>query len=259
MTDRRRLVRGLRGEEGFSLTELLVTITLMTLISVAILASVVAVQRNLGVANATMSDMAFNRIAIERVGTLVRGATGPLGLLDNSTAALIDARADRVRLYSVTGQTAEQNPVRVELAVVGTDLVERIWTPVPLLVVDLASGEVPLYPDPPRTRVIGRNLLTPAIFTYWSHRDAVVPDPTAPADRCGVPVTTPVAAGDLSRVDGIAFRLQVQEPTGYEAAPSDLQGWARFSSNAELGFSQAGDSADCLDVRRFGYQEAYTP
>ncbi len=244
---------GVGDEGGFSLPELLVSITLMAIISAAVISSVVAIQRNLGAANATMNDMGANRIAIERVGALLRGAIGPDGTLDAATSALEFALPGDVQLYSVTGRDPLQNPVRVRLTVEGTDLVERIWDPVPDLSTALAPDELPTWPGTPVQRVIGRNVLDAAVFTYWSHQD----DGT-PVSRCGIALPSPSGA-DLSRVDSVSFRLRVQEPTTYTAAPSDLQGWARFASDADLGFADNPDSAGCLDVRGFGYSPPVTP
>ncbi|HUG85665.1 MAG TPA: hypothetical protein VMM13_13960, partial [Euzebya sp.] len=211
----------------------------------------VAVQQNLGVANATMNDLNANRITIERVGHLLRGASAAAGVLDYTSAALVTALPDEVILYSVTGLDPAANPVQVQLVVEGTDMVERIWDPDPPLVADLARDESPTYPDPPRQRVIGRNVLSSAVFTYWTHSD----DGTA-TGRCGRVLASPTG-DDLELVDAISFRLQVQEPTGYESAASDLQGWARFASAVDVGVSTSPDSAGCLDAQGFGYQEVY--
>ncbi|HUG85606.1 MAG TPA: type II secretion system protein, partial [Euzebya sp.] len=158
-------------DAGFSLPELLVTITLMSIISAAIITSTVAVQQNLGVANATMNDLNANRITIERVGHLLRWASAAAGVLDYASAALVTAQPDQVMLYSATGLDPSANPVQVQLAAEGTDMVERIWDPDPPLIADLARDESPTYPDPPRQRVIGRNVLSSTVFTYWTHSD----------------------------------------------------------------------------------------
>lgn len=236
-------------EGGFTLPELLVTITLLTVLSGAIIGSVVAVQRNLGVANATMNDLQANRIALERITTLLRGAVAADGQLDRTTVAVTTTQTDRVRFHSVTGQDPTENPVLVELAVEDGELVERIWNPVPLLQTALTPGALPTYDvAPTRQRVIARDLVDARVFAYWTHAD----DGTTATSRCGRRLT-PTTSAEQALVDAVSVRLRLQEPTGYDSAPSDLQGWARFASGADLGFSTTASSAGCLDGADGGF------
>lgn len=240
------------ADEGFTLTELLVTITLMAVVSAALIASVVAANRGLGTANATLTDMAANRNGIERVGSLLRGAVGPQGVLRDEIAALSEATPSSVTFWTVTGRSGDQNPVQVRLAVVDGELVEEIRPPTPDLVADLAPGADPTYPASAPERVVVRDLLDDTVFTYWSHQQEGGDVTT----RCGqpIPASPAMAAADLPRVDSVGFRLRLQAPTGYDSAPSDLQGWARFASSIDVGYSDTFDSAGCLDGDDSGFR-----
>ncbi len=247
MSERRRD----RDDDGFSLPELLVSITLLTIVSAAIITSTVAIQRNLGVANATMEDLAATRIGIERVGALLRGAVAIDGALDLRTSALDVGRPDTVTFYTVTGRAADANPLRVTLSVQGTDLVESVQRPTP----DVQTATTPTYGAATR-RVIARSLLRTDVFRYWSHYQLGADITT----RCGRALTaTPLSLVDRRAVDSVSFRLVVQQPTGYDSAEADLQGWARFASASDLGVSASFRSAGCLDSGAFGYDEVYTP
>jgi prepilin-type N-terminal cleavage/methylation domain-containing protein len=242
------------ADHGFSLPELLVTVVLLAMVSAAVVSSVVAVQRNLGVARGTMLDTAANRIAVERAASLLRGAVAPDGLLDGDAPAVTVAEPDVVRLHSVTGVDPAANPVQVELAVEGGELVERIWDPVPALQADLGPGDVPAYPAAPdRQRVVVRDLAGDQVFRYWTHTVE-----GAAAQRCGRLLAAPAGA-QLRIVDAVSLRLVVREPSGYGSAASELQSWARFASSEVLGSSTAALPADCLDVVGFAYDDPVAP
>ncbi|WP_370325043.1 type II secretion system protein J [Euzebya sp.] len=262
-----------RDEGGFTLTELLVSISLMALVSSAIIASTVAVQRNLGAANATMNDLRTARLAVDRVGSLLRGAVSIDGTLSDATEAITAGTASSVTFYSSTDRAADldtntvYNPVRVQIVVEQQpddgqwDLIERIWYPT--AATDRVDQGTPVYPSmssPTQQRTIVRDLASTDVFTYWTHYgddlDAGGGESNA-ASRCGVRLTPALDAAERRAVDSVSFRLVIQEPTGYESSPADLQGWARFASARDVGFSPTLDSAGCVEINGFAYEEAY--
>ena len=257
----RRLRTRMSEQGGFSLPELLVSITLMAIISVAVATSVVAVNRSLGTANATMRDVQSARNAVERVGQLLRGAVAIDGDLARSDSAVIQGSPTDVTFYTLTATdpSNDENPIRFRLRVdTGTAdcpttcLVEERTDPVP------TAGGVPTYLGAAVRRVVVRDLVLDAatgapgpVFRYWSHFDTGVAD-----DRCGREVIPgPAGLSDVDRrdVDSMSFTIVVREDVGYESSPSTLRGWARFASTEDLGFSGSFDSAGCLDAPDGGF------
>lgn len=259
MSDRRPAIRARVGrgrsadEGGFSLPELLVTITLMAIVSAGVIASAVAIQRSLGTADATLNDMSANRIGIERVGSLLRGAVGPTGRLNRQVTAGTEGSAQSITFYTVTGRRSGQAPVQVTLALqMNGDLTEVVLMPTPDLLADLAGDALPAYPPNGTPRVIVRDIRNTDLFRYWSHAQVG----TAVATRCGrlLTATPALSAADRRTIDSVQFRLVLQEERGYDSAPSDLQGWARFASSTELGYSGGFESAGCLDDPDSGFR-----
>lgn len=260
-------------DRGFTLTELLVSITLMTLVSGAIIASTVAVQRNLGAANATMNDMRTARLVVERVGQVLRGGVSIDGTLSDATAAIVDGTPSSVIFYSSTGRTADLgtntvfNPMRVQLVAVQQaddgqwDLIERLWFPT--AATDTVASGLPTFTSTPtRQRTLVRDLARTDLFTYWTHYgddfDAGIENEDDARTRCGREVGPTLTTDEQRRaIDSVSFRLVVQEPTGYISSPADLQGWSRFASARDVGYSPTLDSAGCVSEYGFAYGTVY--
>lgn len=276
--------RRLAGEGGFSLPELLVSITIMAVVSGAVVSSVVAVNRSLGTANATMNDMRVARIGVDRLGQLIRGAVFIDGDLTRSDPGLISATPTDIRLYTTTGTVPanDDNPIWFRLRVdtaVSADcpaavpnqlgcLVEERINPVPATS-NLGQGT---YTGTPARRVIIRDVWVVDedgaaidVFQFWSHYwdrddnfDNVVDQPAS--DRCGREI---VPAGSLTLserrdVDSVSFTVQVRDPgSSYGNSRVTLRGWARFGAAEDIGFSSSFDSAGCLDATDggFGYDD----
>lgn len=266
------------GEDGMTLPELMVSITIMAMVSAALIASVVAVNRSLGVANATMNDVNAARIGIERVGQLLRGAVSLDGDLGRTDTALIRAGGNDITFLTFTGVnrianelgnpalacTTQCNPLQFRLFVnANGELVEQKFYPTPVLRSQLAPGATPTYSATPSSqRVILRDVqpLDPqgnpySIFRYWTHYwDSGSGAPAS--DRCGVEILPSgawISAARDQDVDSISFTLVVREPNGYDNAAVELRGWARFASAEDLGFSGSFDSAGCLDNASGGF------
>lgn len=271
----RRFRRVRDSEAGFTLAELMVSITLLSIVSAAIVSSTVAIQRNLGGAQATMQDLATTDIALDRVGQLIRGAVSPDGQVSVSTSALIAANADDITFLSMTGRTAVRLPsgayanrhpqqarLFVRAAADGSfELVEQIWDPVNDTVEDGAFQ----LPSTPRERVILRDLVDPdedtagiGIFRFWSHyEDASSPQDS---DRCGRVINEGGVLNMQQRtsIDSISFRLVSAEPNGYDSSiDADLQGFARFAGSSDLGVSSSFTSAACLDGVRSAFDQVF--
>lgn len=257
----KRIRQLLSGEGGFSLPELLVSITIMTIMSAAVVSAVVAVNRSLGTANATMRDVQSARIAVERVGQLLRGSVAADGDLTRSDSAIVQGGTTDVTFYTLTGTdpSNDDNPIKFRLWVDSgtsdcptTCLVEERTDPVPV------SGGTPTYTGTTSRRVIVADLLsqdasgTPLpVFRYWSHYDTGVD-----SDRCGreiLPTGAWLADADRIDVDSMSFTVVVREDVAYDSSPSVLRGWARFASAEDLGFSGSFDSAGCLDEADGGF------
>ena len=239
----------------------------MSVVSGAVITSVVAVNRNLGVANATMTDLAVAANGIERVGQLLRGAVAVDGDLTRSDSAIIQGGATDITFLTSTGTDpgAGENPVQYRLWVnADGDLVESRVEPVPATN-DLGPG---VYTAAPVDRVVIRDVLTTdtngdpvSVFRYWSHYwdrddnfDNVVDQPDS--DRCGREITPAgswLTADDAIDVDSVSFRLLVRAESNYRNTPVELRGWARFASAEDLGFSSSFDSAGCLDGADGGF------
>ncbi|MEE8602961.1 PulJ/GspJ family protein [Euzebya tangerina] len=275
LRDRLRLAED--AQAGFTLPELLVSITLLTIVSAAIVSSTVAIQRTLGGAQATMRDLATTDIALDRVGQLIRGAVGPDGTVSESNSALIAAAPDDITFLSTTGRTAvtlpdgsyaNRHPMQVRLFV-RTDadgafeLVEQIWDPIN----DNVDDGPFVLPANPRERVILRDLIDVDtdtafvdVFRFWSHyEDVLSPDPS---QRCGRVINegTTLSAVERTTIDSVSFRLVSAEPNNYDGSiDADLQGFARFAGSTDLGVSSSFVSAACLDDPNFrnGFDQVF--
>lgn len=237
-----------------TLPELMVTITILAVVGGALTAAVVASQRSLGSANATMRDVAGARNAIERVGSLLRSATSEDGLLDTAIETpLISAAPDDVSFYTRTGVSAEENPVLIRLFVdADADLVEERILPTP------ASGGTPTWTSAPITRVLVADLVNVEPFTFWSH---VQTSSSNTSERCGRILDTSggaVSTTDLLIVDSVSYAVQVRDSSsGYDNRPVELRGWARLANVDGIGYSGGYGEADCLDLIEGGYD--YVP
>ena len=257
-----RIRRRLAGDAGFSLPELLVAITILTIVSSALVTSVIVSQRSLGVANQTMTDLSASRNAIERIGALVRSATSADGELNNNDEygvgdemPLLYAGSDDLQFYSRTGIASQANPILIRFYVdtagdnVGCSvdnpcLVEQQVQPNPLV------GGIPTWPGAPSSRVIARDLQQTNVFAYWSHvQDADAGEPVG--YRCGRrldPGVGTLSDAEMIVTDSISFIVRLRGDSAYNNTPVELRGWARLANVEDIGYSSSAGEARCLDA-----------
>lgn len=221
MTTLRRLRE---DEHGFTLVELLATLTLLAVVMGGVTAAVVSTTRAVGTANHTMTDIAATRVALDRITRLVRSAVDADGSEISGRAALDVARAGEVVFYSLDGVGTSGAPNRVRLVVQGDSLIEEI-TP--------ATGSGPPYTYSAanrRTRTLARGLQSSDLFTFWTYRD--------PSHPCGeelVPGSGGLSEAQRKAVDTIDVTLRIRGESGYSNEASTLVGRARLANAHQLG------------------------
>lgn len=218
----RRLDR--HDDRGLTLPEMLVTITLMTVVMGSLVGAVVTLTRAIGSTNAANTDLGVARTTANRLAQQLRGAVGPEGELDINDVAFVVADRTRVAFYSNLGVAPGDGPDLVYFQVLANgDLRERIWD---------ARGSSPPYSwaNPARTdRIIARDLQSQDVFRYFTHRELNAP--------CGREINSASAlnADDREEVDSVEFRLQVRGESSYTNDTVQLTGRTRLANAVDIG------------------------
>ncbi len=204
-----RLVRALqqrrrRGEAGFSLPELMVTIGVFSIVMTAVGTVFVGSLKSVRVVRERTVTAADARIALEAVTRSLRVAVRP----DGEAAAITLATGSSLTFYSVinrSGTTADPLPSKVEYAWDGTCLNEAV-TPARTLTAPAAGGPFYAWDTGRTSKCLVRTTAAPA-FAYFT---------TPQISSGGVdvsPMTVPVgglSATDLGLVQSVQVTVAVQ-------------------------------------------------
>lgn len=244
-THEARSIRHLPPDEaGFTLAELLVTVTVMVIVMGGITAGVVSVNRGVGNANNTMADLGTTRNTLERITQQIRGAVSPSGEITEGEIAFADARRTAVTFYSNLGVPPDRGPDRVVYTAdlgAGT-LRERIWTAV-------GESEPYTWPGAPRVdRILARGLeqpvhpTAPHVFRFFTYRD--------PSRPCGVeliPGGGTLGVDARMDVDTVDVTIRIREESSFYSNDAvQITGRSRLANAPDLGRVQ--DRATWLDL-----------
>lgn len=199
----------LHGEEGFTVTELMVGVLLAGVLSAAALGSLITIQSTLAGAAQRDAELGQARIAMNTVERQLRSAMRPVrtGLspflvADDNEAEFYTATSSPRDTRSEAPRVQGPVPKRVRLWLAGDTLWEQVTEPT----WDAASSTWVYTATPRPARILATGIVAPpdGIFTY--HCDRADPDLTCDAE--GEPRTEAVAVG----VD-----VQVRLPGGSDA------------------------------------------
>lgn len=209
-------MRHLEGEGGFTLTELMVSVLLLSIIGAATIGGLISTQQALGGVTLRDAELGQARLAVNSIERQLRSAMLLPGGASNTpfvaftpTRLVFYTAANAPRDTSTTAQR-RQGPIPklVELVVEADGrLLERVTEPGP------RQGATWTYPGPPRERVLATNVVPAGVFTGYCNR--LRPDRTCAAD--GRADTRAVA---------VELTLQIQVPGGSQA--TELRSRARL-------------------------------
>ena len=203
--------RSLRDDRGFTLVELLVTMSILSVVMALITGSVIFLQRSINETDQRLDDLAQSRLAMDATTMWLRGAVTIAG--DSTTGGrqpFTLTQRRRVDFFSnvrTTDASGDPAPQRVRLEVInGGQLQERVWSGR-----IIANGSW-VQTGAPRTRIIARGISDDQPFTYFD------------ADANEI---TPSSEGNLSQAQREAVRyvginVVVQQDPGVDVPPSQL-------------------------------------
>ena len=206
-----------RREEGFTLVELLVTISILALVMGAVTTAVVATQRTVRETDQRYTDLGEARVAMNATSRNVRTAIR----LNPGDPAFIDAGPEHLEFYANVDVGAG-DPKRVRLDVQGDDLLETVEDGT----VGSGAGANPVRTwtgdGAPRTRTIARNLTNPTdgepLFEYF-------------AQGASTPFATPgdqLPAADQGDVRQVRIELRVDSDAVPDVAETVLANRVRI-------------------------------
>lgn len=197
-----RLRSAAEQDGGFTITELLVAMSLLLVVGSMAMSAVVAVTRSTAAARATNDDIGQSTLALDRTTQLLRSAVKlePLTASSPYRSAFTTARPRELVFYSNHRRTGTAGPDRVRFMVEADgQLVEEI-TP--------AGGTSPnwTYTTTPRRRVLARGLTSTDVFTFF----------TLSADRQTVVALTPGTTGlsdpQRDQLAAVGIAVSVRQP-----------------------------------------------
>jgi prepilin-type N-terminal cleavage/methylation domain-containing protein len=207
VTKRFRELRRTRGEEGFTLTEMIVVIMILGLVLAAVQTTLIVTNRTVGDNGRRVDQTSQARTAIDSMSKVLRTAVLPSQLNGTcascDTAAFIQGTSTSVQFYADLNNDANIiGPSRVTYSLVGGVLTESIQPPNAHAANDYnyqycTPGAGCVVP----TRVLARGVgSTAPIFTYYDKNGVVFPDST-------------LTATELAQVDSIDIVVSVKAST----------------------------------------------
>ncbi|AXV06457.1 hypothetical protein DVS28_a1766 [Euzebya pacifica] len=162
----RSLLSRQRDEDGFSLIELLVGISILAIVGTVVTSTMIVTLRTTESVENTAASSAAVRTAESRVLSLLRSAVHPSSSAVNQPPAIYAGTDWGLGFYSQHGLNPRNPPNEVVLFVNNqNELIERVTTP-------SGSGPDWTYSTANRTeRVIARGLTSRSIFTYYDRND----------------------------------------------------------------------------------------
>jgi len=201
----RTLGRRGAGDKGFTLTEMVVVISILSVVLAMVATTTITAQKNLNGSSARLDQVQQGKLAIEAMTKTLRTAVRPTQLNATCTgcdqAAFLQGNARTVQFYAnINNPSNITGPSRVSYIVNGNgELTESIQAPNPHAATDFnyqycTPGPGCVVPS----RIIARGVSTTStLFTYY--------------DSSGTTFSTlPLSVGDLPRVDSVDVVISVQ-------------------------------------------------
>lgn len=207
------------SDGGFTLVELLVTISLLAVVMGAVTSTMIGMQRQVAATEIRYEDLGTARTAINAMQQTLRAAIA----LNPDDSAVLHAEDDHVRFYSNVFVTddADRAPKLVEYEVDAAGVLTESVTNGDLST--NASGEVEWSADgSPRVRTLARNVdTTQPLLTYYG--DTVGPSDTPLGAASGLLPPT-----DLPLVHQVLIDIRVDSPDGYGVEDTQLRNRVRM-------------------------------
>jgi prepilin-type N-terminal cleavage/methylation domain-containing protein len=203
------MISRLRDDRGFTLVELLVTMTLLSVVMALITGSAIFLQRSLNETDQRFDDLAQARLAMDVSTKWLRSAV-TVARTDTTedTQPFTQATRARVDFMANVGLSgASGAPQRVELQIVnGNQLREQVWRGV------ITAGGEWQPSGAPRTRTVARGLTTSQLFTFFDDAGADL----TPAGATNMTVV------DRERIRRVGIAISVRQAPVIDVPPSQL-------------------------------------
>jgi prepilin-type N-terminal cleavage/methylation domain-containing protein len=193
-----------RDERGFTLVELLVTMTILSVVMALITGTAIFLQRSINETDQRYDDLAQARLAMDTTTKWVRSAI----TVDPFTQPFNVARPSQVRLLANVDVAGGVPPQLVDLRVVNGALQEQVWTGT-----INGSGDWQVASATPRTRTIAHGVTSTTPFTFF---DADGNDITPATDRL-------LTQAEMELVRRVGFAVTVQQQPNLDVPPSQLR------------------------------------
>lgn len=207
-----RLLRRLRGDKGVTLVEMLVVVSILGIVLGIVSEGLMTAQRTMAQNASRLDGLSQTNTSVEAMTRVLRTAILPSQIQATCTgcdvAAFIEGDSTKVRFYAnvdndgilpASGAT-DRGPRRVTYKVENGELIETVQKPNSHDVADFnyqyCNDTSPSCPV--RKRVIARDVVAGALFTYY--------------DRTGAEISPPLQSdvSKLKAVDSIDLLLRVQ-------------------------------------------------
>jgi type II secretory pathway pseudopilin PulG len=212
-------VSRLRAQEGFTLPELLTTMSISIIVLLGAFGLLDVVMKRTGETRARVETAQVGREALETMTQQLRSQVCP----STSIASLAAASANSVTFYADLSNGAAAVKDRVQKRVLTYDPAARTITQSVYLPTGVGTATTPPGPTFPATasstRVLAANVDTDgqAIFRYFAYAPGTAATATTAATAATptVELTAPTAAADLARIARIqiAFVAKSANPT----------------------------------------------
>lgn len=206
------MARRLHNDDGFTLVELLVTMSILSVVMALATGSTIFLQRSINETDQRFDDLGQARLAMDATTKWLRTAVtvDRTGTTTDDTQPFLQARRTSVDFMANIGLTSGTGaPLRFRIEVVnGDELREQRWTGT-----INGSGQWQQQSGTARTRIIARGLSNPQMFTFFADDGTEL---------------TPAGNTDLSIVQREAVRrvginISVQQEPGVDVPLSQLR------------------------------------
>lgn len=191
-------------DDGFTLVELLVTMSILAVVMMVITSATIFLQRSINETDQRFDDLAQARLAMDAGSKWVRSAITAQPFTQPFTVA----QRSQVTLLANIGVAGGTPPQRVELAVVDGGLRERVWQGT----ID-SNGDWQQAAAAPRVRVIARGVTSAEPFTFETADGTDI----TPADD------TPLTAAERDTVRRVGIAITVQQQPNVDIPASELR------------------------------------
>lgn len=194
----------MHDEPGITLVELMVTMSILSVVMVLIVSSAIFLQRSIDETDQRFDDLGQARLAMDATSKWLRSAI----TADPFSQPFSVARRSQVTLLGNVNIGGGAPPQRVELRVVGGELQERVWAGT-----INGSGAWQVAAGAPRTRVLARGVTNTQPFTFF---DVDGNDITPANDRL-------LTSAEMAAVRRVGFDVIVQQQPNIDIPPSELR------------------------------------